>query len=137
MTDFQREIELAWAAGIFEGEGTIYVHETVLDSGAKGKLSTRMLMGMSDEDVVLRFQRIVGCGTITVRPPNKDHNKTMYSWRTNSRKEFLTVGMMLSSHFGVRRASKYKEAIDLIFDGREDGRVAANKRRANAGRATE
>jgi hypothetical protein len=50
----EEELEIAWAAGLFEGEGCFYSGETDL----------RAQMGLSDLDVLNRFDEIVGVGVI-------------------------------------------------------------------------
>ena len=46
--------ELAWAAGLFEGEGSI--------SASSGRLDVRVKM--TDEPVVRRFAEVMDCGTV-------------------------------------------------------------------------
>jgi hypothetical protein len=45
--------EIAWAAGLFEGEGSI------TRFGRPGKFDLRVSLNMTDEDVVRRFDAIV------------------------------------------------------------------------------
>jgi len=52
-------IDIAWATGLFEGEGTM----GVFGNGATGKITTMALV-MSDEQTVRRFAAIVGIGAI-------------------------------------------------------------------------
>jgi len=44
--------EIAWAAGLFEGEGTLNVYRR-----SSGKLQVQVRLGMTDRDVVERFLR--------------------------------------------------------------------------------
>jgi hypothetical protein len=46
---------IAWAAGLFEGEGSIH-----FPTGAR--VAVRMELTMTDEDVVRRFHKAVKCG---------------------------------------------------------------------------
>jgi|SRR5215472_6792722 len=58
-------IEIAWAAGLYEGEGSCFIN-------ARGAIS--VTLGMSDLEPVSRFHQIVGVGTIYSyenKPPRK------------------------------------------------------------------
>jgi hypothetical protein len=56
--------QVAWAAGLFEGEGcwNAYRRES-------GKIQMQARLGMTDRDVVERFAQIVGYGSIHVAKP--------------------------------------------------------------------
>jgi hypothetical protein len=56
----KKEIEIAWAAGLFEGEGTIVIAG---NNGIKG-CRIQLAVEMVDEDVVRKFARIAGFGSI-------------------------------------------------------------------------
>lgn len=49
--------EIAWAAGLFEGEGSF-------DHSAGNAHRPRATMSLTDQDVLERFMRAVGVGTI-------------------------------------------------------------------------
>jgi hypothetical protein len=52
----ERTVALAWAAGVFEGEGCFSLHK-VTSAWHKEYRYFRMSMGMTDEDVVRRFHK--------------------------------------------------------------------------------
>jgi hypothetical protein len=52
--------EIAWAAGLFEGEGSI------TRFGRSGKFDLRVSLNMTDEDVVRRFDAIVDRGKVSM-----------------------------------------------------------------------
>ena len=54
------EAELAWAAGLFEGEGSIGIDRRTSRHG-----SLRLQIGMCDEEVLCRFKDVVGIGNVT------------------------------------------------------------------------
>lgn len=62
--------DIAWAAGLFDGEGCI----TVRKSG--GRLIPELSLGLQDESTVKRFQQIVGRGNICKRG-----GVTFYNWQ--------------------------------------------------------
>jgi hypothetical protein len=93
--------QIAWAAGLFEGEGSL------TNSGIYPKL----YMAMTDLDVVERFMKIVGIGTIHVR--DRYPHKTQYSWQLSGKKCKPVVEMFLP-YFGERRAYKALNILDDI-----------------------
>lgn len=100
-----RIAEVAWAAGLFEGEGSISFNRKRSTSGV---LTYGVLaLGMTDESTVQRFQDAVGGGSIYVerRPPYKD----MYVWHSNSREVFLRVGDLLKPWLSQRRQDRLEE----------------------------
>lgn len=98
------EKECAWAAGIFEGEGSISAAITKRDG--KEYTYLRLAVAMTDRDIVERFAEIMGCGFIFVENRSKTNRKTIYIWRVNSRKETEQALQHIESFFGIRRKAK-------------------------------
>jgi hypothetical protein len=71
-------IDIAWATGLFEGEGTM----GVFGNGAKSKV-TSMALIMSDEQTVRRFAAIVGIGSVYGPLNYKNSVKPLWRWRAN------------------------------------------------------
>lgn len=71
----------AWAAGLFEGEGSAVCRP--MSYRRKG-LQRRLQISMSDEDVLLRFREVVGAGGIRPLKPRKHTGgrpqKPMFRW---------------------------------------------------------
>lgn len=86
-------IDVAWAAGLFEGEGCI---------SNNGRVSVDLTLKMTDKDVVDRFHEIVGVGYRTEVPPKKNW-KRQYGWKTGAKADVLTVLDLLEPYFGQRR----------------------------------
>lgn len=105
--------ELAWAAGLFEGEGCIF--------GAKDKTSgivyPLLSLAMTDLDVVERFHRAVGgLGKISKWSPRKSpYNgkplKQMWQWDAGGHKLSIAVIPMLWFGLGERRRAKAAEVL--------------------------
>jgi hypothetical protein len=79
-------IDLAWAAGLFDGEGsTTYSRVHVTKQGEERRY-VRLSMTNTDPDLLERFQMAVGCGTrhAAFRPSYKGA-KMQYAWHTDSR----------------------------------------------------
>ena len=76
-------VELAYIAGIIDGEGCITRQETVY----------RVYVGMTDREAIELLDGIGG--KVTVRPPG-DHRQTLFRWRLIAQlevREFLTAIM--------------------------------------------
>jgi hypothetical protein len=109
--------ELAWAAGLFEGEGC-------LSSSPRGKRrnGVQLRLGSTDLDVVQRFAEVVACGTI--QPPRKwsgehrKHWKPLHDWCLYDAASVAYVIEMLLPWFGERRRAK---ALEVLAIAREIG----------------
>lgn len=86
-------LDVAWAAGLFEGEGCVH---------PRGKTSGELTLGSTDRDVVERFRDIVGFGTISteLRPPHK----TLYKWSASNVADCTDVLSAFLPFLGERRA---------------------------------
>lgn len=94
---FTRE-QLAWAGGLFEGEGCI--------SFSSSKSSPRRLtlrLATTDEDVLVHFKDILGLGRIYGPFMPKGGKKPAWVWNTTSFEEAQAVIGMLWSFLGSRR----------------------------------
>ncbi len=98
--------DIAWAAGLFEGEGCFHARRTT----AGWRTHLEMTVAMTDRDVLERLRTVVGVGTVTVRTPRplKAHWKTQYIWRISGKKA-LEVAEALEPYLGERRAAKLRE----------------------------
>ena len=97
---------IAWAAGLFEGEGCI--------TGNKNVPNLREIkIKMTDKDVMQRFVDIVGYGNL--RGPytqrNRPSTKPFWVWAIGKRLEVVRILTMFLPYFGERRSEKAIEAI--------------------------
>jgi len=92
---------IEWAAGLFEGEGTMYYN-----SG-----QACLELGMTDRDVVERFKEWAGCGYIKLKK-RQEPWKDVYVWRTKGRHVFTTLVNEMLPYFGNRRAYKALNILD-------------------------
>lgn len=96
------DAEAAWMAGLFEGEGCIWVHGNYVS----------LQIEMGDEDVVSRFFHLASCGNVTVyTPPNPKHS-TMYKWRVADHNNVCRLLTAMTPWFGDRRSYKVLEAVN-------------------------
>ena len=99
--------ELAWAAGLFEGEGCISLnHQT----GRPGRYVARMAVAMTDEDSVRRFHRAVCVGR-TSKPRPMPSGKVLWTWGTNRFEDVQHVICLLWYGLGGRRRAKAAEVL--------------------------
>ncbi len=96
---------IAWAAGLFEGEGCI----THTD-----KRYTRLKLKMTDRDVVERFCKIVGVGKVLPAKPSKAHYKPLFEWTCQRREDVHNILDTFLPYFGDRRAHKALDILDLL-----------------------
>jgi len=102
MTD---EIQIAWAAGLFEGEGCI---SKMTDRRSKDNLiGIQLILSMSDRDVVEQFHSIVKVGNICETIPSYPNAKLQYRWSATSYADVLFVLGLIGELLGERRTAKY------------------------------
>lgn len=101
--------DIAWAAGLFEGEGCI------AETG-NGPNNPLLQMTMTDKDVMEKFVSIVGYGNLTqvnrMAPSQMKHWKTQWKWAVRKKSEVKRMLLMFLPYFGERRACKALDAFD-------------------------
>ncbi|MBW7998502.1 MAG: hypothetical protein FVQ81_18400 [Candidatus Glassbacteria bacterium] len=106
-----RAIDIAWAAGLFEGEGNLYLQKT-----RPGPPQPQMSLSMTDPDVVQRFRDIVNCGNIRIHEDQKHpHFKRQYRWRLCSWERVSEVVDLFKPYLGERRLEHVK-----VFEAARD-----------------
>jgi hypothetical protein len=104
-------VEIAWAAGLFEGEGSICIFEqkhNVLPL-------IRLCLQMTDRDIVERFCRIMECGRVTGEHRfGREHHKPTYRWHIGNRRDVERILLALLPYLGQRRTAKANEALAEI-----------------------
>jgi len=96
--------ELAWAVGLFEGEGCI--------SLIKDTKRVYLRVASTDKDVLDRFHSIVGCGNIHTRKTRQAHWKQAYEWSCGKRRDVYRLLQIFLPWFGERRAYVTLNAFD-------------------------
>jgi hypothetical protein len=107
MTDTQ----IAWLAGLFEGEGSFYVN-TIRKRGKVYRYPCAAIK-MTDEDVVVRVKELFGSGTLQARQPKLLHLKQHWTWRIIGHEQVSRLYHMLSPYLGKRRLAKGREVLGL------------------------
>lgn len=88
---------LAWAAGIFEGEGSIT---------RRRKRDTNLVLAMTDEDVVRRFHEAIGHGTVYGPYKTSSGVKLQWRWACTGSKNCIAVLAALWCFLGKRRKER-------------------------------
>jgi hypothetical protein len=102
-----RREQLAWAAGLFGGEGSFTYGRT-----HHGKYSLIVAgLGMTDEDRVQDFWVVMGVGNVTKHPDKRGNNKTVYVWKTASFERVQFIIAQLWAWLGPRRRAKAKHIL--------------------------
>lgn len=109
----QPDADLAWAAGLFEGEGCVsaYVRRN-------GSVQMQIRLEMTDGDVVERFALIMGCGNVSIRPPQREHWLPLHSWRVYEAEKVRDCIQRLLPFLGKRRTARAQEVLRLGADVR-------------------
>jgi hypothetical protein len=97
----------AWAAGLFEGEGSIILSR-------RHYRQPQLWLRTTDPDVLERFVQIVGAGRITECALRECHTKPQYSWCICSRSEVRRILLQMRPWLGRRRAEKADEVLAFI-----------------------
>ena len=107
-------VEIAWAAGLFEGEGWAGFYKTPgrtrkdgTKSRPEGYFYPKLAMSMTDLDVLQKFQSIVG-GGIT-GPYTNGHNKPIWYWRETKPENAKRTARLLYPYLCGRRQERIRE----------------------------
>ena len=95
-------VELAWLAGIIEGEGTF------VTSRRQAKDYPKIAVSMTDEDVIRKFYAITGAGgvyTLTVRGLM---TKPSYVWALSRKADVQEFCSRIAVHLGLRRTRQMR-----------------------------
>ena len=112
------EIDIAWAAGLFEGEGSLSLTPV---KNRPNSIKVSASLSMTDKDVVEKFQSVVNFGKVKgpYQPQVKTY-KVRWVWEVQNQPEVLKLIELFLPFFGERRLAK---AFDIQKEIR--GRVYA------------
>jgi hypothetical protein len=114
--------KLAWAAGLFEGEGCFSGQAHV--NGVVGRRSVRAQVKMSDRDRVELFASIVDVGRVhACKPSPFASHKPVFQWRVTSFEEVQHVVAILWPWLGPRRRARAAEVLSGAWAKPANGRV--------------
>jgi len=107
----KEELDVAWAAGILEGEGCFFIYDRNIRTGSK---NIGIRCNMTDEDIILRLKDVFSFGTIHVKSPKKPQHKVGWEWRLEKHSSIEEVINKVLPYLGKRRSSKAKELLAYI-----------------------
>lgn len=101
--------QLAWAGGLFEGEGG-WSQQVYTTTKGINRYYPRANLVSSDLDILEKFQTTVGFGKISPKRTNIG-TKCMWVWQTSSVEQTVALCAMLWEWLGSRRRSRIREII--------------------------
>lgn len=104
-------MNLAWAAGLFEGEGTIYLQR--VNYRDKAYVYPRVALSMTDEDVVRAFCDAVGRGRVHGPYRQKGARKNIWQWSAFNNDACLVLDDLLP-WLGNRRRAKAMQVVRAV-----------------------
>lgn len=105
--------EIAWAAGLFEGEGSIELWRV-----SQHRSYPRIALASTDEDVVRKWNRIVGGGKVLGPYTRAKHPEHKPMWRaTRVGKSAEAVLALFAPHLGERRIARMNEVLAQATGG--------------------
>jgi hypothetical protein len=94
---------IAWASGLFEGEGCISISDKRI----------ALELQMTDEDVVRKVRLVMGVGSVggPYRDKARPKNKPYWRWTVSSGRQAAATLAAMWSFLGVRRRARAAEAL--------------------------
>lgn len=99
-------LEFAWATGLFEGEGCIYV-----GSNGNGHLHRRLMVVSTDLDVLEKFARILDAGRIDAMKMSALGKKPRWCWISSRWDEVEPILTAILPALSARRREKAEELL--------------------------
>jgi len=97
--------DIAWACGIFEADGSVHPNKT------SRWVQMRLTLKMTDQDIVDRFDEIMGVGNTSQNGKTKS-GKLIYEWSVGQTEAIKTILTAFWPYLGKRRRAR---AIELGF----------------------
>lgn len=110
------DVELAWLAGLLEGEGSFMFHCDPAKDNQRARVIVRVAVHMTDKDVVERVRDIVGVGNVLPRKPGKAHHKVTYRWALSAKAAAIDLMTLLRPHMGERRRAQIDACIEAVTE---------------------
>lgn len=108
---------LAWAAGLFEGEGCIDISHR--RNRRTGKV--RLRIQMTDPDVLERMRRVCGGSTRGPFRLEREGCKPMYAWDLYKQGEIALLLELWLPFLGERRRERASQALSELYTPRAYG----------------
>jgi hypothetical protein len=99
------DVEIAWAAGVFEGEGCV-----TLALRPSGRPRVQMYVVSTDRDVLDRFAAVVGAGKV-YGPYERAARKPISRWAGGSWALLERLSSEWSPYLSQRRSARFREVL--------------------------
>jgi len=108
------DLELGWAAGILEGEGCFFV--TTRKTAKYGPyVYARVMVCMTDRDIIERLQHVTGVGVLErVRQRKDPKHKPISQWIVCRNQEAIELMVAVYPHMGTRRQARIREVLAQV-----------------------
>lgn len=102
-----------WAAGLFEGEGHISLLPYPEDDPhhRSGLMRRRLVLAMTDEDVVRRFHAFVNAGQVRWTKPFNERCKPVLRWECGAWPDIERILTGMLPYLGLRRSARAREVL--------------------------
>lgn len=104
------ETSVAWAAGFFDGEGTV-ITRLFLRNGRQHR-NIECGIGQVDREVLDRFREIVGVGAVNGPYDRSARRSPMYFYDARKIKDVRHIHHLLSPYLGTVKLAQFKKAIE-------------------------
>lgn len=104
------DLELAWLAGLLEGEGTFGAYR----SGASRKFQPVIAVHMTDLDVIEKVKDTTGLGGKIQEIRGTEKWKPSWKWQARERTQTLALMRKLKPLMGARRQAKIEEVLAVV-----------------------
>ncbi len=98
---------VAWAAGLFEGEGSFHLRRMREN---RRSVHLHAALVTTDHDVILRFAEVVGVGRLGDVRQRRPHHKQQWAWRANG-SDVELLYELIGPWLGERRQRRYAEIL--------------------------
>lgn len=121
--------EIAWVAGVFEGEGT-FTYRTYSGTGRK-QITLRVVM--TDLDVIQRLHSYTGLGNVygpytpSQLTKNGSLRKASYHWAVTKQSDVILLGELMRPWLSERRKNKFQEVKKYYEEGKQFATKANGK----------
>jgi hypothetical protein len=101
------DVEWAWVAGVFEGEGSI--------SHSPANNSASLVVTMTDKDVIDSIARLTGVGTVNGPYLDKRReSKPIWRWTCTRQADFRVVAEKMLPWLHDRRSARLNHVLSLL-----------------------
>jgi len=113
--------QVAWVAGLIEGEGTIRIHKTSPNQPRAKAIYAHPMVSvqMTDEDVVRRAHEWTGLGHVLgpYNVPSRPGSKPIWMWTINKKDHAMTLIAMVWPYLGERRSEQARRTLAAFRKG--------------------